>query len=125
VSLGIALATVVSGLMSPLVGLAVERLGARPVLAAAAVGMGICFALLGLTWSLVYLYAMFALMAVWRAGTGKFRVSAAAAAGPRTDRASIAAPVPKVMRCLRVICALNDTRHLVSFRLPRPPDLSC
>ena len=68
VSLGIALATVVSGLMSPLVGLAVERLGARPVLAAAAVGMGICFALLGLTWSLVYLYAMFALMAVWRAG---------------------------------------------------------
>ncbi len=68
VSLGIATATVVSGVMGPLVGLAVERLGARPVLAAGATGMGICFALLGATWSLVYLYAMFAMMAVWRAG---------------------------------------------------------
>jgi len=68
VSLGIAMATLVSGVMGPLVGLAVERLGARPVLAAGATGMGICFALLGLTWSLVYLYAMFAMMAAWRAG---------------------------------------------------------
>lgn len=68
VSLGIAMATVVSGVMGPLVGLAVERVGARPVLGASAIGMGICFALLGLTWSLVYLYAMFGMMAVWRAG---------------------------------------------------------
>ena len=36
VSLGIAMATVVSGVMGPLVGLAVERLGARRVLAAVA-----------------------------------------------------------------------------------------
>jgi MFS family permease len=68
VSLGIAMATTMSGLMGPLVGLAVERLGARIVLAAGATGMGICFASLGLTWSLLYLYAMFVTMAVWRAG---------------------------------------------------------
>ena len=68
VSLGIALATTMSGLMGPLVGLAVERLGARTVLAAGATGMGICFASLGLTSSLLYLYAMFVTMAVWRAG---------------------------------------------------------
>jgi len=68
VSLGIAMATLVSGVMGPLVGLAVERLGARTVLAAGATGMGICFALLGLTWSLLYLYAMFMMMAVWRSG---------------------------------------------------------
>jgi len=68
VSLGIAFATTVSGIMGPLVGLSVERVGARPVLAVGATGMGICFALLGLTWSLAYLYAMFVMMAVWRAG---------------------------------------------------------
>jgi sugar phosphate permease len=68
VSLGIAMATIVSGVMGPFVGMAVERFGARTVLAAGATGMGICFASLGLTWSLVYLYAMFGLMAVWRAG---------------------------------------------------------
>jgi sugar phosphate permease len=68
VSIGIALATTVSGLLGPLVGMAVQRLGARAVLAFGAVGMGICFGLLGLTWSLFYLYAMMAAMAVWRAG---------------------------------------------------------
>ncbi len=68
VSVGIATATTMSGVMGPLVGLAVERLGARRVLAVGATGMGICFASLGLTWSLFYLYAMFAMMAVWRAG---------------------------------------------------------
>jgi MFS family permease len=68
VSLGIAMATTTTGFMGPLVGLAVERLGARPVLAAGATGMGICFALLGLTWSLVFFYGMFVVMAVWRAG---------------------------------------------------------
>jgi predicted MFS family arabinose efflux permease len=67
VSLGIAMATVVSGVMGPLVGLAVERFGARRLLVVGATGMGICFALLGATWSLVYLYAMFGMMAVWRA----------------------------------------------------------
>ena len=68
VSIGIALATTVSGLLGPPVGLAVERWGARSVLAVGAVGMGICFALLGLTWSLLYLYAMMMAMAVWRTG---------------------------------------------------------
>jgi len=68
VSIGIALATTMSGLLGPLVGLAVQRLGARAVLAAGATGMGICFALLGLTSSLLYLYVMMAAMAVWRAG---------------------------------------------------------
>jgi MFS family permease len=68
VSIGIALATIVSGLLGPAVGVATERLGARAVLAAGAAGMGVCFALLGLTWSLLYLYVMFMLMAVWRAG---------------------------------------------------------
>lgn len=68
VSIGIALATMVSGFLGPLVGLAVQRLGARAVLAVSAAGMGICFALLGLTYSLFYLYAMMAAMAVWRAG---------------------------------------------------------
>ncbi len=68
VSIGIAMATTMSGLLGPVVGIAVERRGARVVLAAGAAGMGICFALLGLTWSLLYLYAMFVAMAVWRAG---------------------------------------------------------
>ena len=68
VSVGIALASIVSGLLGPVVGQAVERFGARVVLACGATGMGICFALLGLTWSLIYLYAMFAVMAAWRAG---------------------------------------------------------
>jgi MFS family permease len=68
VSLGIAVATVVSGVMGPFVGMAVERFGARTVLAVGATGMGICFASLGLTWSLLYLYLMFGAMAVWRAG---------------------------------------------------------
>ena len=68
VSLGIALASVTSGLLGPWVGMAVERLGARTVIAAGAAGMGVCFALLGLTWSLWYLYAMFVLMAAWRSG---------------------------------------------------------
>jgi sugar phosphate permease len=68
ISIGIALATITSGLLGPAVGLAVERVGARRVLGTGAVGMAICFALLGLTWCLPYLYAMFALMAAWRAG---------------------------------------------------------
>jgi sugar phosphate permease len=68
VSIGIALATTTSGLLGPVVGVAVSRVGARTVLATGAVGMGICFALLGLTSSLPYLYAMFVLMAAWRAG---------------------------------------------------------
>ncbi|MGB6838485.1 MAG: MFS transporter [Dehalococcoidia bacterium] len=68
VSVGIALATTVSGLLGPLVGLAVGRFGARRVLAVGATGMGICFALLGFTWSLLYLYLMFVVMAAWRAG---------------------------------------------------------
>jgi OFA family oxalate/formate antiporter-like MFS transporter len=68
VSVGIALATTVSGLLGPLVGLAVDRWGARGVLAVGATGMGISFALLGLTSSLAYLYFMFVTMAVWRAG---------------------------------------------------------
>jgi OFA family oxalate/formate antiporter-like MFS transporter len=68
VSVGIALATTVSGLLGPLVGLAVERWGPRTILAIGATGMGICFALLGLTSSIFYLYAMFMAMAVWRAG---------------------------------------------------------
>lgn len=68
VSLGIALATATSGLLGPLAGLAVERQGARRVLATGAAGMGICFSLLGLTWSLAYLYVMFVAMAAWRTG---------------------------------------------------------
>jgi MFS family permease len=68
VSIGIALATAASGLLGPVVGLAVRRFGARTVLATGAVGMGISFALLGLTWSLPYLYGMFVFMAAWRAG---------------------------------------------------------
>jgi MFS family permease len=68
VSLGIALATTTSGLLGPLVGLAVDRFGARRVLAVGAAGMGTCFALLGFTWTLIYLYLMFVTMAVWRAG---------------------------------------------------------
>jgi MFS family permease len=68
VSIGIALATTVSGLLGPLVGLAVERWGPRTILAIGATGMGVCFALLGLTSSIFYLYAMFMAMAVWRAG---------------------------------------------------------
>jgi len=68
ISIGIALATAGSGLLGPVVGLAVRRVGARTVLATGAVGMGISFALLGLTWSLPYLYAMFVFMAAWRAG---------------------------------------------------------
>lgn len=68
VSIGIALATTTSGLLGPVVGVAVSRVGARTVLATGAVGMGICFGLLGLTWSLPYLYAMFILMAAWRGG---------------------------------------------------------
>jgi MFS family permease len=68
VSVGIALATTVSGLLGPLVGLAVDRWGARRVLAVGATGMGICFALLGATWSLMYLYSMLMIMAVWRGG---------------------------------------------------------
>jgi MFS family permease len=74
VSVGIALGTIVSGLLGPVVGVAVERLGARVVMACGATGMGVCFALLGLTWSLVYLYAMFATMAVWRSGLQVVRV---------------------------------------------------
>jgi sugar phosphate permease len=68
VSVGIALASIVSGLLGPFVGMAVERVGARRVLTAGAVGMGVCFALLGLTWSLAYLYVMFMTMAAWRSG---------------------------------------------------------
>lgn len=68
VSIGIALASITSGVLGPLVGLAVERWGARTVLGIGATGMGICFALLGLTSSLLYLYMMFMAMAVWRAG---------------------------------------------------------
>jgi len=68
VSVGIALATTTSGLLGPLVGLAVGRLGAQRVLAVGATGMGVCFALLGFTWSLIYLYFMFVAMAAWRAG---------------------------------------------------------
>jgi MFS family permease len=68
VSIGIALASITSGLLGPPVGMAVERWGARTVLGIGATGMGICFALLGLTSSLVYLYMMFMAMAVWRAG---------------------------------------------------------
>jgi sugar phosphate permease len=68
VSVAISMATIMSGLMGPVVGSAVERFGPRAVLAVAATGMGICFALLGLTWSIYYLYAMFVVMAVWRAG---------------------------------------------------------
>ncbi len=75
VSIGIATATIVSGVMAPVVGLAVGRLGARQILAAGATGMGVCFALLGATWSLVYLYAMFAMMAVGRAGIMQVPVS--------------------------------------------------
>ncbi len=68
VSIGISLGTITSGLLGPLVGLAVGRLGARTVLAVGAAGMGVCFALLGLTWSLLYLYVMFVVMAMWRSG---------------------------------------------------------
>lgn len=68
VSIGIALATITSGLLGPMVGMAVHRFGARPVLAVGVVGMGVCFGLLGLTWSLLYLYFMMVVMAVWRAG---------------------------------------------------------
>jgi sugar phosphate permease len=67
-SVGIALGSIVSGLLGPFVGQAVERVGARRVLAVGAVGMGVCFALLGLTWSLAYLYVMFMSMAAWRSG---------------------------------------------------------
>ncbi len=68
VSVGIALATTVSGLLGPLVGLAVNRFGAKRILATGAAGMGVTFALLGFTWSLAYLYVMFVIMAAWRAG---------------------------------------------------------
>lgn len=68
VSVGIALGTIVSGLLGPPIGQAVERFGARLVIAGGAAGMGICFALLGLTWSLIYLYGMFVVMGAWRAG---------------------------------------------------------
>ncbi len=68
VSVGIALATIMSGLLGPMVGMAVHRFGARLVLAVGVVGMGICFGLLGLTWSLLYLYLIMVVMAIWRAG---------------------------------------------------------
>ncbi len=79
ISVAMALSGVASGLFGPVVGVLVGRVGARLVIGVGALMMGVCFALLGLTWSLLYLYIMFTAMAVWRAGTMLVPVSAVVA----------------------------------------------
>jgi sugar phosphate permease len=66
ISVAMSLSALISGLFGPVAGTLVGRVGARWLMGVGGAMMGVCLALLGLTQSLAYFYAMFMLMAAWR-----------------------------------------------------------
>jgi MFS transporter, OFA family, oxalate/formate antiporter len=68
VSVAMSISALVSGLFGPVAGVLVNKIGGRLVMGMGGLMMGVFFALLGLTRSLLYLYLVFGCMAAWRAG---------------------------------------------------------